>query len=573
VTALSCAVIVRVRSLPALDIMGFLAEIAPSERETGEARVSTSLSARQALLAALLLTALLSIPFFEVLRDPDSPGQRPGLIVTQGDPLEPSSNHRLTDLRKGPSSARLAEDTEGLAFPNIMELEPRTQVQRHKDRFELRAPASPDRGHQTTSVASTTRGSETELRQASDVGAAPSPSGSVGWVEQAKGSTSAFTLKKQRDWQISSTGFDRVEDKKMTYGAPDSGVRMTVREAASGFGTNFLSNSTGLDNYLTSGPLGLSPADGIAQSQKIHGTLIDLKDFNLSTFAYHSEVGRHFEAFGRAKKEFKTVGTRRMKAGANMKMGAFGFGLAQSITEDTYGSADAAFKSEASASIDLPRLMQAAKVPGDLTPKLIPTVWMNASTTSSASGQEGEGINLGVGGTWSWDMGYASLGYWSSSLGDSSGLGATWSGQGFDANVGAYYKAFAVDLGLSYGQSEDALQSWQSISDVYNYSATVAYNADKLPGISLTAAMGNYDQSSISFGSTFSESYALSSGSDYISLSAGLDLTSLFWTSEGAEDQPSVKMLYRHNESVFSDSYSDTKDVDDLFAVTIRRNF
>ena len=47
--------------------MGFLAGIGPSERETGEARVSTSLSARQALLAALLLTAFLSIPAYALI--------------------------------------------------------------------------------------------------------------------------------------------------------------------------------------------------------------------------------------------------------------------------------------------------------------------------------------------------------------------------------------------------------------------------------------------------------------------------------------------------------------------------
>jgi len=180
---------------------------------------------------------------------------------------------------------------------------------------------------------------------------------------------------------------------------------------------------------------------------------------------------------------------------------------------------------------------------------------------------------MGFGGTWSWDMGYASLGYWNSSLGNNEGLGATWSGQGFDANVGAYYGTFALDVGLSYGQSEDALSSWQSVGDVYNYSATVSYKGEKLPAISLTAAMGNYDQSSISFGSTFSQSYAASSNSDYLSLSAGLDLTSLFWIPEGKEEQPSVKMLFRHSESVFSDSYSNTQDADDLVAVTIRRKF
>jgi len=361
----------------------------------------------------------------------------------------------------------------------------------------------------------------------------------------------------------------------MTYTVPDGGVRLTARKADSGFAANFSSSSTGLNNYLTSGPLGLSPTDGIAQSQKIDGTLINLKDFGLTTFAYHGEVGRNFESFGRTKKEFKTPGTREMKAGANMRVGAFGFGLAQSISESTYGSEDAALNSSASASVNLPRLIKAAKVPGDLAPKLIPSIWMNASTNQSPfSDQDAETMTMALGGSWSWNMGYASLGYWSSSLGgDTAGAGAAWSGQGLDANIGAYYGALAVDVGLTYGRSEDALPSWQSTGDVYNYSATVSYKEKNLPGISLTAALGNYDQSSISFGSTFSEKYSWSSNSDYMSLSAGLDLTSMFFTFDKKEDQPSVKMLYRHNESVFSDSYSDTTDVDDLFAITIQRKF
>ena len=416
-------------------------------------------------------------------------------------------------------------------------------------------------------------GDETQLHRASEADPATSESG-VGWVEQTKDSTPEFKASRQKGWEISSAGFDRVEDNKMTYKAPDSDVRLTVREAASGFGTNFATRSFGLNDYQTSGPLDLSPTDGLARSQKLDWTLFESKTFGVTAFGYQSEVGRSFEPFGRTKKEFKEAGTRELTAGANMRLGAFGFGLSQSSIEKTYGSADAAFKSKASASVDLPRLVRGANLPGDLAPKLVPTVWMNASTSQApTSNQDDETVTMALGGTWSWDTGYASLGYWDSSFGGNSGLGAAWSGQGFDANVGAYYGAFAVDVSVSYGQSEDALASWQSTGDVYNYSTTVSYKGEKLPGISLTAAMGNYDQNSLSFGSTFSESYAWSSNSDYLSLSAGLDLTGLFWSSEGDEEQPSVKMLFRHNESVYRDSYSDTKDVDDLIAVTVQRKF
>ena len=558
--------------------MRFLAEPHASERETRDVLVAFAkpIATRPALLAALLVLASLSVPLLKGLQGSNGAGQRPGLVERQGGPLQLSTNHTLTKVPKTPSSARLAEDIEALVFPEIAEVQPKTHDQRHEGRAELTAPTSgpADRGDQPTSVAPKTTGSATTLRRASEVDAAPKPNGDVGWVEQEKGSTSKFKLNKQRDWQISSTGFDRVEDNKMTYASPDSGVRLTAREAASGFGANFATRSFGFNDYQTYGPLDVSPMDGRARSQKIDWKLFDSKNFGVTAFGYQSEVGRGFEPFGGSKKEFKEAGTRQLKAGANMRVGAFGFGLSQSTVEKTYGSSDAAFTSGASASVDLPRLAQAAKVPGDLTLKLIPTLWMNASTSQSPSTEQGdETVTMGFGGTWAWDMGYASLGYWSSSLGDNSGLGAAWSGQGFDANVGAYYGAFAVDVGMSYGQSEDSVPSWQSTGDVYNYSATVSYNGENLPGLSLTAAMGNYDQSSLSFGSAFSESYAWSSNSDYVSLSAGLDLTSMFWSSDGKEDQPSVKMLYRHNESVFSDSYSDTKDVDDLIAVTVQRKF
>ena len=65
--------------------------------------------------------------------------------------------------------------------------------------------------------------------------------------------------------------------------------------------------------------------------------------------------------------------------------------------------------------------------------------------------------------------------------------------------------SFGIDVGFSYGQSEDAAPSWQSAGALYNSNATVSYKPDKLPGVSLTAAAGNYDHNAITYGGTLSE--------------------------------------------------------------------
>ena len=129
--------------------------------------------------------------------------------------------------------------------------------------------------------------------------------------------------------------------------------------------------------------------------------------------------------------------------------------------------------------------------------------------------------------------------------------------------------SFGIDVGLSYGQSEDAAPSWQSAGALYNSYATVSYKPDKLPSVSLTAAAGNFNHNAITYGGTLSDPYAMTSNGEYLSLTAGIDLTSLFWSSDefGVNEQrPSVKMFYRYSESLFLDgSANATKDVDSLW--------
>jgi hypothetical protein len=419
--------------------------------------------------------------------------------------------------------------------------------------------------------------SETSLLHATDRSAAEVK---TTFGEQDRVQVPGLTVTRHRDWQFGS-----FEDNKLTYSDPNSRIKVTVREASSaGFAAqNFMRNGD------TTGPFGLTAsdwsADSMARSQRVDWTLLDTKSFRVTAFGYRSEVGQGFEPLEQEKKkEFGTAGTSVMKAGGQVKIGAFGFGLAQSSTAHMDESAMTYFRSidtnptlqqEASASVNLAQL-----VPGNLASKVLPALWVSASTSQeSNSGQASETITTSFGGSWTWNMGYASLAYWDYSSERNSTLGATWNGHGFNANLGAYRSSVGIDTGLSYGQSEDAALSWQSAGTVYSSYASVWYKPDKLPGISLTAAVGNYDQNAITSGE-LSDPFAMTSNGEYISLTAGLDLTSLFWGSEASasgaasEERSSVKMFYRYSDNLYVDgSANATKNVDSLVAMSIQRRF
>jgi hypothetical protein len=319
----------------------------------------------------------------------------------------------------------------------------------------------------------------------------------------------------------------------------------------------------------------------MARSQKVDWTLVDSNNFGLIAFGYHSEVGRRFEPLGQTKTEFEKAGTNTMKAGGQVHIGAFGFGLAQSSATDTE-AAGTYFRStesnptlaqEASASVNLADLAA-----GNPASKVLPALWMSASTSQQSNSRQGSETNTtSFGGSWTWEMGHASLGYWNYSSGKNSALGAASSGHGFDANVGAYRSSFGIDAGLSYGHSEDTAPSWQSAEVLYNSYATLSYKPDKLPGVSLTAAAGNYDHNAITYG-TSSDSYVMTSDGEYLSLTAGVDLSSLFWGPAGPatlnEQRPFVKMLYRYSDGLVLDgSGNATKGVDSLVAMSIQGRF
>jgi hypothetical protein len=345
-----------------------------------------------------------------------------------------------------------------------------------------------------------------------------------------------------------------------------------------------------LNNEETSQPFGLAPtewgANAMAKSQKVDWTLVDLKNFGVTVFGYQNEVGSNFKPFGQTKSEFATAGTSTMKAGGQVRVGAFGFGFAQSSiasTEDSEANFSAA-QQEASVTLDLPHLLPGMQGSSDITANLLPTLWASASDKSTPNSSLGaaasDTISTSFGGTWNWKDGYATLGYWNYSSDSRANTDSAWSGHGFNANFGAVYSSLEVDVGLSYGQSGNAVASWQSGGTLYNSIVTVSYKPNKLPGVWASATAGNYDNNAIAYDGTASDLYAVSTNGEYYSVTAGLDLTTLFWSPENSEasaltgQRSSIKLLYRYSDNLFVDSTAGTtKDADNLVAMMIQRKF
>jgi hypothetical protein len=394
-------------------------------------------------------------------------------------------------------------------------------------------------------------------------------------------------ITRHADWEASP-----VEDDKLTYSAPDSSLKFTVREAhAAGFGASAFTPSLGMQAEESSGGFSLASAawDGatIARSQKVDWTIVDLENFGITAFGYQNEVGSDFKPFGQTKSEFGSAGTSTMKAGGQVRIGAFGFGFAQSSRQPVaqYGFAEAganlaAIGQEASVTLNLAQLLPGTQATGHFT-KLIPTLWASASNehTPSQEAVPSDTVSTSFGGSWTWDTGNLNLGYWSYS--SSQVAGSAWSGQGVDASFGVYYSSFGFDADFSYGSSGDVAPSWQSAGALYGSDVTVSYTPEKLPGIWASASAGNYDQSAITFGDTssaFSDMYKMSSNGQYWSLTAGIDLTNLFWTPDGSDSGKgqlsSIKLLYRYSDGLYSDnSTGSTRDAGGLAAVMIRRTF
>ncbi len=428
--------------------------------------------------------------------------------------------------------------------------------------------------------------------------------GITGLVEQQQPQPAGLTVTRRTDWEDNP-----VEDKELTYSAPGGAVRLTLREASSAglFGTNFSPRfNTNADK--TSEPFGLAsterPTNTMAKSQKVEWTVVDWKNFGVTVFGYKNVVGSGFKPFEETKKEFETPGTETTKAGGEVRAGAFSFGFAHSRIANSvdssanfFTSPDAnanffatqnsntnftAAKNEASVTLALPKLLPGMQAS---ISSLLPNLWASVSneqtlpsslgTAAAASGT----VSTSFGGTWNWNNGYATVGYWDYSSGKTPGLDATWSGRGFDANLGTHRSSFGIDVGLSYGQSEDAAISSQSGGALYYSYVTVSYSPDKLPAVSLTASAGNFNYNAIADGVALSNLYPNlytdSSHDAYSSLAVGLDLTNWLRTNQTiVGPDSSVKLLYRYSKNDYFDNYASTvKGTDNLLAMMVQGKF
>src|SRR5262249_50375909 len=152
------------------------------------------------------------------------------------------------------------------------------------------------------------------------------------------------------------------------------------------------------NDEATSQPFGLMATElsdnAIAKSQRVDWTLVDSKDFGVTVFGYQNEVGTDFKPFGQAKNEFDTPGTTTIKAGSQLRVGAFGFGFSQSNVTSSIDAVPGfsenrqeslATKQEASVTVDLPHLLLGMEASSGLTSKLLPTLWVSASDKSVPS--------------------------------------------------------------------------------------------------------------------------------------------------------------------------------------------
>ena len=412
------------------------------------------------------------------------------------------------------------------------------------------------------------------------------------------GEAPELTVTRRTDWQA-----NLVDDYKLTYSAPDAALKLSMREASSaGFAGRAFSG------FATSNDFAPEQwgTDATARSQRLDWTVLKATNFQLTAFGYQSEVGRNFVPFGQTKNEFAMAGTKTIKAGGQVRAGAFGLGFAESsllsagpVTNlpavQQGATSFAAEQQDASVTLDLPYLMEGTQIS-----KFLPTLWVTGSQRHGpAEGQElvprqaltssfgaptiwvtGTGIPRDIitssfGGTWEWDSGYANLNYWSYSANGSESFAGT--GRGFNASFGVYRSSFGMDVDLSYGHSEDVAQSSQSTGVMYDSSVTVSYKPDRRPGVWASASVGNYNQNAIDYGGTASDLYAVSTNGEYWSITAGLDLTSLFWeiSESGALNgqRPSVKLLSRFSDSLDSSDAGTTRNDDALVAMIIRQNF
>jgi hypothetical protein len=388
----------------------------------------------------------------------------------------------------------------------------------------------------------------------------------AGFVESSNKETPRMKVTRQTEWQANP-----VEDTKLTYTGANDSFRLTVRQASSG---GFVETNS-LWSFEPSAE-DWHRLHKTARSERIDWALFDAKDFGLTAFAYRNEIGSGFEPFGQTKKEFAAPGTMKTKAGGQARIGPVGFGLAQTKLQSIdFAEGSIATQQEASLTVDLPDVL--ARTSG-ASSKLLPRLWLihsQGGTPTTASKSELPGtVTTSFGGSWSWDPAHISVSYWEyASDGSERGPQMAWAGRGLEASFGAYYSSWGVDVSASYGHSDDVAPYWQSAGFLYNSSITLSYAGEGLPGISVTTAFGNYNLDALSYGAA-SDSYGVSTNTDFWNITAGLDFTSYLWDSDAiAARDSSLKLLYRNVGNFYSDAGGTVNQIDHVVAMMFRQKF
>ncbi len=277
-----------------------------------------------------------------------------------------------------------------------------------------------------------------------------------------------------------------------------------------------------------------------------------------------------------------------------MRLGPLGIGFTQSATGNAESSIEytgnvprlAATQQELNATLDLPKLLANLQEASGLSSGLFPSLWATQSY-NHPKGEQGSGeldtISTSLGGSWSWDSGQATLGFWRYSSDGPARTASAWNGRGVDASLGVYHSALGVDLNFSYGHMEDAAGTWQSSSALYNSSVTLSCKGENLPPLWATATLGNFDYNSLWATALPTGGTAADLGeaarNEYWSIATGIDLSNLLWnaeisrSNEVAREHSSLKLVFEYTDNSYVNSAASARTADALVAMVVQSTF
>src|SRR5690349_47897 len=299
------------------------------------------------------------------------------------------------------------------------------------------------------------------------------------------------------------------EEVEYVHSPSDGSVKVTMREAYGSIGANRSASIETGDEDAVPGFSGPSDDSALARSQRFDWKIFDRGNLGISAFGYQNEIGREFRPFGKFKKEFATANSSTTKGGGNVRLGPLKIGFTQSATGKAEPSIEygdnlprvTATQQEVNATLDLQKLLPDFQDLTGMPSELVPSLWVSQSynhPSSRPGSADLDTVSTAFGGSWSWNSGQATLGYWSyASDRPPDHAGSAWNGEGLDASLGFYHATLGVDLNFSYGHMEDVAGSWLSVSALYDSSITLSYSGESLPPVWATAALGNFNSNSL----------------------------------------------------------------------------